>query len=179
LSSVTPLVSKPNIYLEHRSDGPTDSENVEQKTVRPLESKAERLSRRSTRTERTNRRNEPQIKSEPAPTTESASSAESEPADALQQTIEQFEALPQIPSRKSIFTSLSSLRFQIRQCVENKTGVAELDIRIKSSGRVSHVVVYGDFRGTKQGSCIARIVRKARFEPFRQPEFRVLFPYAF
>ncbi|MBN1653188.1 MAG: hypothetical protein JXA30_05370 [Deltaproteobacteria bacterium] len=102
----------------------------------------------------------------------------SEPSPSGRAQAESMADLPQAPSREAVHKTLSSLHPELQRCVEDRPGLVEVDITIKSSGRVSHVVVGGDFRGTRQGSCIARTVRRARFEPFIQPNFRVLFPYS-
>ncbi len=176
--SVSSRIPKPDSRFDRQSTRRDDATDFEQQTDQEKKPKAKRLSRRSKRAEKSSRRDETRIHTEPAPLTESAS-ADKEPIDAVRDSISPQQPLPQTPSRDAIFATLTSLRSQVRRCVEQKLGVAQLDISIKGSGRVSHVVVNGDFRGTKQGSCIARIVRKARFEPFKQPEFRVLFPYSF
>ncbi len=41
-----------------------------------------------------------------------------------------------------------------------------------------HAVVAGDFAGSPAGSCIARVVRTARFAPFSKPRFRVIYPFS-
>jgi hypothetical protein len=39
-------------------------------------------------------------------------------------------------------------------------------------------VVGGDFAGTPEGSCIARVARTAQFVRFAKPRFRVIYPFS-
>lgn len=178
LARVTPRIAQPKPRVEPHSNKLVDTEALDNPADRTKKSTIKRASGRAKRAVKSNRREAPQTKVEPTPLIDTAS-AEREPVDAIQKPAPALEPLPQTPSRDEIFATLTSLRSQVRKCVEHKAGIAELDINIKSSGRVSQVVVHGDFRGTKQGSCIARVVRKARFNPFERPDFRVLFPYSF
>lgn len=84
-------------------------------------------------------------------------------------------ALPDQPSRQAIADALDQMRSELALCAEGRTGVAELDLTLSAAGTVSHAVVGGDFAGSPQGSCIARSLRRARFAPFQQPKFRVLY----
>jgi hypothetical protein len=81
------------------------------------------------------------------------------------------------PSREEVLTGLDRIRSRVRECAEGRNGVAEVDLTIAANGVVTNALVGGDFGGTPQGSCIARAVRKARFQPFKQDRYRVLFPY--
>ena len=55
--------------------------------------------------------------------------------------------------------------------------MAEVRVRVGSSGRVQSSVVIGQFAGTPEGSCIARAVRGARFRPFTQESFEFTYPF--
>jgi hypothetical protein len=81
------------------------------------------------------------------------------------------------PSRDEVLNGLDRIRSTVRACAEGRNGVAEVDLTIAANGVVTNALVGGDFGGTPQGSCIARAVRKARFTPFKQDRYRVLFPY--
>jgi hypothetical protein len=81
------------------------------------------------------------------------------------------------PSREEVLSGLDRIRSRVRECAEGRNGVAEVDLTIAANGVVTNALVGGDFGGTPQGSCIARAVRKARFQPFKQDRYRVLFPY--
>jgi hypothetical protein len=86
--------------------------------------------------------------------------------------------MPLTPSRTDVLHKLEAVRPSVRACAAGRSGVADLDITVARSGVVTHVLVGGDFAGTTQGSCIARAVREARFDSFKQERFRLLFPYA-
>jgi hypothetical protein len=86
--------------------------------------------------------------------------------------------IPQTPSRTDVLHKLEAVRPSVRACAAGRSGVADLDITVAHSGVVTHVLVGGDFAGTTQGTCIARAVREARFDSFKQERFRLLFPYA-
>ncbi|MDH5674668.1 MAG: hypothetical protein OEZ06_21250 [Myxococcales bacterium] len=87
-------------------------------------------------------------------------------------------ALPDAPSKTDVKRALEGLRGAIGRCAAGQGGVAELDLTIASGGVVTHALVGGDFSGTSAGSCIARVVRGARFSPFKQPRFRVIYPFS-
>jgi hypothetical protein len=88
------------------------------------------------------------------------------------------DVLPDKPSREDVRAVLTPLRDALGDCAHGKTGVAQLDITIANSGAVTLVVVGGDFAGTREGSCIARVARTARFVRFKRPRFRVIFPFS-
>ncbi|HET8937624.1 MAG TPA: hypothetical protein VFN67_29475 [Polyangiales bacterium] len=85
---------------------------------------------------------------------------------------------PQGPTRSEVISRLESVRPAVNACAAGRSGVADLDITIAHTGVVMHVLVGGDFAGTAEGSCIARAVRGARFQSFKQERFRLLYPYA-
>jgi hypothetical protein len=87
-------------------------------------------------------------------------------------------ALPEQPSRGAIVKAMRSVHSAVRQCTGGRRGVAQLDLTLDGSGVVRHAIVGGQFKGTAEGSCIARAVRKARLSPFRRNTFRVLYPYS-
>jgi hypothetical protein len=88
------------------------------------------------------------------------------------------EVLADKPSRDDVRAVLTPLRDALRDCAHGKTGVAQLDMTVANTGAVTVVVVGGDFAGTREGSCIARVARTARFAPFKRPRFRVIFPFS-
>jgi hypothetical protein len=86
--------------------------------------------------------------------------------------------LPDTPSREAVVSALAPVRAAVRACAPGQRGVAQVDLTVSGNGKVTHAVVGGDFSGTPEGSCIARAVRSARFEPFKQPRFRVIYPFS-
>ena len=87
-------------------------------------------------------------------------------------------ALPDKPSRDDVLSALAPIRPAVAACAHGQRGIAQLDITVADTGAVTHAVVGGDFAGTSEGSCIARTVRSAQFAPFKQPRFRVIYPFA-
>ena len=88
------------------------------------------------------------------------------------------DALPDEPSRQNIVDALNQLRDELDACSQGLAGTAELDLTIAHGGTVTYALVGGDFARTPQGSCIARTVRRARFEPFSKPRIRILYRMA-
>jgi hypothetical protein len=85
--------------------------------------------------------------------------------------------LPETPSREEVQQRLQALRSELSACAGGRSGVADLEITVLASGAITNVLVSGDYAGTAEGSCIARTVRTARFSPFKQARFRLLYPY--
>jgi hypothetical protein len=85
-------------------------------------------------------------------------------------------ALPDSPSREDVVAALERVHGDLEQCVAGKHGVAKIEVTIANTGRVSRAVVDGVFKGTPEGSCIARAVRGARFPLFSQPSLSVSYP---
>jgi hypothetical protein len=83
--------------------------------------------------------------------------------------------LPEEPSRKDVIDGLNQLRGELGECSKGRSGTAEIDLTIAGSGSVTYALIAGDYAGTPQGSCIARTIRGAHFEPFRKPRVRVLY----
>jgi hypothetical protein len=86
--------------------------------------------------------------------------------------------LPDEPSRADVIAGLNQLRGELSECSKGRSGTAEIDLTIASSGAVSYALIGGDYAGTPQGSCIARAVRAARFEPFTKPRVRIIYRMA-
>ena len=85
--------------------------------------------------------------------------------------------LPGTPDRDTIQAVLAGRLEAVRACAEGAHGLADVDVVIASSGRITTATVNGPFAGTPVGSCIARAVRGAQFPPFAQPRFEVTYPY--
>lgn len=86
-------------------------------------------------------------------------------------------ALPATPDRSTIQTILEGRADAVSACAAGAHGLADVDVVIAGSGRVTTATVNGTFAGTPVGSCIARAVRAATFPPFAQPRFEVTYPY--
>jgi hypothetical protein len=86
--------------------------------------------------------------------------------------------LPETPTRENVQSALDAKRSEVLVCAAGQHGIAEVDLTVSSTGAVTHAVVAGDFAGSPAGSCIARVVRTARFAPFSKPRFRVIYPFS-
>ncbi len=115
---------------------------------------------------------------ESAPTTATATTtAPAPPPATLTATPPETGPLPTTPDRATIQTILEGRADAVRACAAGAHGLADVDVVIAASGRVTTATVNGTFAGTAVGSCIARAVRGATFPPFSQPRFQVTYPY--
>ncbi|MBN1655742.1 MAG: hypothetical protein JXA30_18400 [Deltaproteobacteria bacterium] len=89
------------------------------------------------------------------------------------------EQTPLAPTREQVTETMSVLLPAIRGCAGGLSGLATADIIVLNDGKVANVTVSGaPFEGTAAGRCIEGVVRKARFPRFRQPSFRIRFPFS-
>jgi hypothetical protein len=86
-------------------------------------------------------------------------------------------ALPEAPSREDIVAGFNSVRAEVLACANGGGGVAPIEATVVGSGRITHASVGGYYQGTAAGSCIARVLRKARFAQFSGESIKVSFPY--
>ena len=87
--------------------------------------------------------------------------------------------LPESLSREQVTAGFDALKPDLLTCAEGKAGVVIVDATIANTGRIAGALIEGkDFKGTPQGSCMARAVRKAHFPQFAQPTLKVLYPIA-
>jgi hypothetical protein len=87
--------------------------------------------------------------------------------------------LPEAPSRDEVTQAMAVLLPAIRGCAMGQTGLATAGIVVRGDGRVASVELSGaPFEGTASGRCMEGVLRRARFSRFRQPTFRVRFPFA-
>jgi hypothetical protein len=85
---------------------------------------------------------------------------------------------PGSPSREDVVAALRAIQPQVSACRAARGGVVEVDITVSgSSGRVRNALVVGEFSGTREGSCVARAVRSARFPTFSRDTFHVRYPF--
>ena len=87
--------------------------------------------------------------------------------------------LADLPHREDVQKAMVSAREAVAECVGNRSGRAQITARVVGSGKVTHVLVNGDFAGTRVGSCIARAVRTVSLPPFAHEQFEFTYPYAF
>jgi hypothetical protein len=89
------------------------------------------------------------------------------------------ESLPAAPGREDVTKAMSVLLPAIHGCAMGKKGLATAGIVVRSDGRVAGVEVAGaPFAGTASGRCMEGVIRRAQFPRFKQPTFRIKFPFA-
>jgi hypothetical protein len=90
----------------------------------------------------------------------------------------QSEVVPLAPSREDVSAAMTVLVPAIRGCAMGGAGMATAAIVVQGDGKVASVKVTGaPFEGASSGRCMEGVVRRAKFPRFRQPLFRVQFPF--
>ena len=89
------------------------------------------------------------------------------------------EVLPEMPTREQVQAGFEQVRPALQKCAADKHGVAKVNATIAASGRIAYALVGGAFKGTPEGSCMARALRKARFPKFSRDKLKVSLPFAF
>ncbi len=112
-----------------------------------------------------------------APVTSARTATAPEPASPHVAEAEPEGPVPATPDRATIQAVLAARTDAVTACAAGAHGLADVDIVIASSGRITTATVNGTFAGTPVGSCIARAVRGATFPPFSQPRFEVTYPF--
>ena len=85
--------------------------------------------------------------------------------------------LPEAPTREQVAAGFDALLPDLQQCAAGKFGVVIIDATLAGTGRIAHALIDGPlFKGTPEGSCMARAVRKARFPQFSQATLKVRYP---
>jgi hypothetical protein len=64
--------------------------------------------------------------------------------------------------RLQVIAAMNALTPQLRACVGEQHGVADVTLTVRSAGVVSHALVEGPFAGSSEGSCIARALRTVK-----------------
>ena len=85
--------------------------------------------------------------------------------------------LPERPTRSQVTSVLTPLNGAVRQCAGSQTGTAPVSITINSDGSVRTATVGGPFAGSSVGECIAGVVRRAHFQPFRAQQAQITWPF--
>jgi hypothetical protein len=117
-----------------------------------------------------------------APVAVPASSATAEPIApvavpaSIPLAADEIGALPEAPTRQDVVTAFEQVRADLSQCAAGKHGIVVIDAGIANSGRVARAVIDGAFKGTPEGSCMARAARGAHFPRFSQPTLNVSYP---
>lgn len=108
-----------------------------------------------------------------------AAPSQRDPMRAQREAALQQDALPQSPSREDVTKAMTVLLPAIRGCAMGQSGLATASIVVRADGRVAGVEVAGaPFSGTASGRCMEGVIRRAKFMHFKQPIFRIKFPFA-
>jgi hypothetical protein len=102
-----------------------------------------------------------------------------DPAPAKEPAGEAGETLPATPSKQEVNAAMLKVRPALKKCAGGRSGFAQIELMVKPTGRVSHVLVDGTFMGKPEGSCMAREARKAKFPPFKNPIHTVRYNITF
>jgi hypothetical protein len=88
-------------------------------------------------------------------------------------------SLPDAPGRDDVKTALLGVSGAVKACKTDTGGTAAVDVVFsgKTGRATSAKVASGPFKGTPVGSCIEKAVQRARVPRFKQPSFKVTFPY--
>ena len=117
------------------------------------------------------------VASTPRPVEPARIAAPSAPQSANAEQEPQQPALPEAPTRAQIVEGFGAVVPAARACTGGRHGLVTAEVTIAHTGRVSHAVVSGDFKGP-EGSCIARAIRTARFPQFARKSLRVSYPFS-
>jgi hypothetical protein len=104
-----------------------------------------------------------------------AATPEAVPA-ALAVQAEPGAALPAVPTREDVTQGFEKVRGAVAQCAAGKHGIVTITATIAGSGRLMSALVDGVFKGTPEGSCMARAARGTSFPPFSQGNLKVSYP---
>lgn len=85
---------------------------------------------------------------------------------------------PTQPSRDNVRSVLGRMSGAIEACAAGQTGVASATLIVRGNGQVARASIGGSpFGGTPQGRCMEGVLRRARFESFDAPTFRINYPF--
>lgn len=88
-------------------------------------------------------------------------------------------SLPDAPHRDDVKTALVGVSGAVKACKTDTSGTAAVDVVFsgKTGKATSAKVTSAPFKGTPVGTCIEKAVQRARVPRFKQPSFKVTFPY--
>ena len=79
--------------------------------------------------------------------------------------------------RERVVAAMNALTPQLRACVGDQHGVADVTLTVRAAGVVSHALVEGPFAGSERGTCIARTLRTAKLPASPHAVSRVEYPF--
>jgi hypothetical protein len=84
--------------------------------------------------------------------------------------------LPDKPSRDDVLSAMNGVKDEVATCAKGQSGVAFVNVTVAGkTGRVTNAQVSG-ITGPA-GSCIAKAVRKAKFQQFKSSQFMIKYPF--
>jgi hypothetical protein len=84
--------------------------------------------------------------------------------------------LPAVPTRSHVSDTLRDVQPSLAACTES-AGIVRARLVVEGPrGRVASATVSGDLEPESR-SCIARVLRQARFDPFAREHFEIEFPF--
>jgi hypothetical protein len=81
------------------------------------------------------------------------------------------------PNRAKVVAAMNAMTEQLKGCVGEEHGVADVTLTVRAPGVVSHALVEGAFADSPQGSCIAKALRTAKLPPFEGAVTRIEYPF--
>jgi hypothetical protein len=82
----------------------------------------------------------------------------------------------QQPERAAIVSAMNAIASELRACVGDEHGIADVTLTVRNTGAVSHALVEGAFAGSPAGSCIARTLRAARLPALGDGVLHIVYP---
>jgi hypothetical protein len=81
------------------------------------------------------------------------------------------------PDRAQVVAAMNAMTEQLKSCVGDEHGVADVTLTVRATGVVSHALVEGAFADSPQGSCIAKALRTTKLPAFGEPITRIEYPF--
>lgn len=81
-----------------------------------------------------------------------------------------------LPERSAVIEAVNRVAAELRACVGEEHGIADVTLTVRGSGTISHALVEGAFAGSPQGSCLARTLRSVRLPPFADRLLHIAYP---
>jgi hypothetical protein len=81
------------------------------------------------------------------------------------------------PDRAKVVAAMNAMTEQLKGCVGDEHGVADVTLTVRAPGVVSHALVEGAFADSPQGTCIAKALRTAKLPAFADPVTRIEYPF--
>jgi len=87
-------------------------------------------------------------------------------------------SLPPLPAREDVARALAALQTRIDFCADGRPGIATAHVTATSDGRISDVRVSGGPAARLDAArCMERVIRQVQFPRFKQPSFRITYPF--